>query len=148
MKLQNSALALLFALSGCATAPPLQTASGRPEVTVHGKTASQVRNAALNHFVDRGWAPVRSEGSQLVFEKEGSTGQALVMGLMTDNPQSTNRITITLVENGSDVRVVGAIAAVGANNFGRAQVVELQGKGYQQLQAELQGVKARAESRL
>lgn len=138
-------LTVAFAVSGCATAPPLHTASGRPEVTLHGRTISQARTAVLNHFVNQGWAPVRTDGSQLIFEQQGSTGQNFLMGLMTDNPQSVNRITITLIDNGSDVRVVGAVAAVGANNFGRAQVVELTAKGYPQLQAELESIKVQAK---
>jgi hypothetical protein len=133
-------------LAGCATAPALHTASGRPEVTLHGRTIQQVRTTVINHFVNQGWAPVQTEGNQLVFEREGSHGQKLVMGLMTNNPQATNRITITLIDDGSDVRVVGAVAAVGANNFGGAKVVELTGKGYSELQGELESIKAQTES--
>jgi hypothetical protein len=138
--------AFVVVLTGCATAPALQTRSGRPEVTVHDRTVQQVRTAVMNHFVDRGWSPVQTEGTQLVFEHEGSAGQSFLMGLMTDNPQSKNRLAITLIENGPDVRLLGGIAVVGANNFGRAQVVELSGKGYQQLQGELQRIKAQVES--
>jgi hypothetical protein len=83
---------------------------------------------------------------QLVFERKGTTGQDFLMGLMTDNPQSTNRITITLIENGSDVRVIGSIAVVGSSNFGRTQAVELTAKGYPQLQAELEAIKSATES--
>lgn len=139
-------LAVCLALSGCATAPPLNTASGRPEVTVHGRTAAQVRSAATNHFVDYGWTPVKTDGNQLVFEHEGSAGQALLMGLMTDNPQATNRVTLTLIENGSDIRLVGGVAVVGASNFGRSQVVELKGKSLRQMQGALESIKTRAEA--
>lgn len=90
-----------------ASTAPLNTVSGRPEVTIRGRTVAQIRSAAINHFADIGWAPVRTEGSQLVFEHEGSTGESFMMGLLTNNPQSTNRITLTLVENGQAVRVLG-----------------------------------------
>ena len=140
-----SVCALALVAVGCATAPPLQTRSGRPEVTIHNRSVAKVRAAVTNHFVDTGWAPARSEGMQLIFERKGSAGQDFLMGLMTNNPQSINRITITLIENGSDVRVVGNISAIGANAFGAAQVVELTGKGYSQLQAELQAIKTAAE---
>ena len=73
--------------AGCAT-PTLKTASGRPEVTVRGRTAAQVRTTVVNYFVDGGWAPVKSDGSQLIFEKEGSAGQALLMGMLTNEPQA------------------------------------------------------------
>ena len=140
-------LALALTLVGCASEPPLQTRSGRPEVTIHNRSLAQVRAAATNHFVDKGWGAVKTEGTQLVFERQGGATESFLMGLMTDNPQSTNRITVTLIENGSDVRVVAGIAAIGANTFGRAQVVELSGKGYQQVQAELQAIKSRVEAR-
>ncbi len=146
MKLPATVVAvLMLLLAGCASTPPLQTASGRPEVTVRSRTAAQVRSVAINHFVDQGFAPVKSDGNQLVFEKEGSVGQAFLMGLTTNNPQASNRLTITLVENGPDVRVVGGVAVTGNNNFGAQQVTELTGKGYQQLQMSLEGIKARAE---
>ena len=139
------ALLLLFVLvAGCAT-QPLNTTSGRPEVTIHGASAAHTRSVVVNHFVDRGWAPVTTDGNQLVFEHEGSFGQSFAMGLLTDNPQSKNRITITLVQSGSDVRLVGGAALLGQSNFGRQEAVELRGKGYQQLQSELELIKNQVE---
>ena len=93
-----------------------------------------------------GFSPVKTDGSQLIFEKEGSTGQALLIGMLTNNPNSTNRAVITLVENAENVRVVGALAAVGQTNFGRQEVVELRGKGYQELQSILEAIKIKAET--
>ncbi len=130
--------------TGCATSR-LNTASGRPEVTVRGATAAGVRAATLNYFVDRGFAPVKTEGTQLVFQQEGSVGQKFLMGLLTNEPQSVTRVMITLIEIGPDVRVVGGIAAVGQSTFGRQQEVELTGKGYPALQQALERIKARAE---
>src|SRR5437667_1523087 len=103
-------------LVSCATAP-LKTTSGRPEVVIRGRTIAKVRAAAVNFFVDSGWAPVQTEGSQLVFEREGSTTQSFLMGMMTNNPQSKNRITLTLVENGENVRVVAGATVIGQNAF-------------------------------
>ena len=134
-----------FCLAGCAT-PQVNTASGRPEVMVHGETIAQVRNVVVNHFVDRGFAPVSTEGSQLIFEHEGSFGESFAMGLLTNEPQSKVRITVTLVESESGaVRIVGGAALLGQSTFGRTQSVELSGKGYQQLQKELEAIKNRAE---
>ena len=68
------------------------------------------------------------------------------MGLLTNEPQSKVRGTITLVESGKGtVRIVGGAALIGQNTFGRAQSVELSGKGYQELQNELETIKHRAE---
>ncbi len=80
-----------------------------------------------------------------MFQKEDSAGDALLMGLITNNPQSSTRIVITLVDNTPNVRVVGGVAAIGQTNFGRHHVIELSGKGYRQLQAELGEIKTRAE---
>jgi len=136
----------VFTVTGCAT-QTLNTASGRPEVTVHGASAAAVRTATVNYFVDRGFAPVKTEGSQLIFQQEGSAGEKLLMGMLTNEPQSVTRVTVTLVENGQDLRVLGAIAAVGQNTFGRQQEVELTGKGYPQLQQALEAIKAKVEAR-
>ena len=133
-------------LTSCATTAPLKTASGRPEVTIHNRSLAQVRAAAINFFVDDGWAPTRAEGVQLVFQKQGSTTQAVLMGLMTNNPQATNQVVLTLIENGRHVRVVAGLSVIGQNTFGAQQSVELQGKGYQQLQAALEMLKNRAEA--
>jgi hypothetical protein len=138
-------LALIMPLFvGCAT-QPLNTTSGRPEVTIHNTSAAKVRSIAVNHFVDLGWEPVNAEGNQLVFEHEGSLGQSFAMGLLTDNPQSKQRITITIIQNGSDLRLIAGVAILGQTNFGRQQVVELRGKGYQQVQSILEHIKQRAE---
>jgi len=134
----------ILLLVGCAT-QPLNTTSGRPEVTVRNASPTKVRNIIVNHFVDNGWAPVSTDGNQLVFEHEGSFGQSFAMGLLTDNPQSKNRITITMVQNGSDIRLVAGVATIGQSNFGRQEVVELRGKGYQQVQSLLELIKGRAE---
>ena len=136
----------MFTVTGCAT-QKLSTASGRPEVTVHGASAAAVRTATVNYFVDRGFTPVKTEGSQLTFQQEGSAGEKLLMGMLTNEPQSITRVTVTLVENGQDLRVLGAIAAVGQNTFGRQQEVELTGKGYPQLQQALEAIKAKVEAR-
>jgi hypothetical protein len=145
--MKKAVLLLLFSLLlGCA-ATPLKTASGRPEVTIRARTIAQVRATAVNFFVDNGWAPVQTAGSQLVFEREGSAGQSFLMGMMTNNPQSKNRITLTLVENGENVRVVAGVAVIGQNTFGAQQTVELHGKGYQQLQAALETLKMKAEQK-
>ena len=68
------------------------------------------------------------------------------MGLLTNEPQSLTRVTITLVDVGPDVRVVAGIAAVGRNTFGRQQEVELTGKGYSAMQQALERIKASAEA--
>jgi hypothetical protein len=145
MKINAVLLSMAMLATGCAS-QRLNTASGRPEVTVHNQSLARVRTVAINYFVNGGRAPVNTEGSQLTFAKEGSATESVLMGLMTNEPNSRNQITLTLVENGQDVRVIGGGAAIGANTFGRQTVVELQGKGYQQLQQALETIKAEAET--
>ncbi len=140
-----SLVGLLFT-AGCAT-QPLNTVSGRPEVTVHNRTAAQVRSAAINQFMDRGYALAQSGDNQLIFAKEDSVTDQVLMGLLiTGNAGSHTRITLTLVENGRDVRVVGGVTAMGQTDYGRVRSIELTGKGYQQLQGELRAIKVRAEA--
>jgi hypothetical protein len=95
----------VFAVTGCAT-QRLNTVSGRPEVIIHAASAGVVRTATVNYFVDRGFAPVKTDGNQLVFQQEGSAGQKFLMGLLTNEPQSITRVTITFVANGQDFRVI------------------------------------------
>jgi hypothetical protein len=98
----------------------------------------------VNEFVDHGWTPIKSEGTQLVFQKHGSTTQDFMIGLLTNEPNSTLQLTLTLIENGSQVRVVGGATILGQNTFGRQTAVEWTGS-YAAFQKALEDIKRKAE---
>jgi hypothetical protein len=138
-------LPLLLALAGCATPAKLNTASGRPEVTVDNRSIAHVRTTVVNSLVNQSWTPVKTEGSQLLFQKPGSAMQSFLMGLLTNEPNSTVQLSLTLVENAQNVRVIGGLSVIGQNTFGRQTAVEATG-AYQQLQQLLENIKRKAEA--
>jgi hypothetical protein len=146
MKMKTSFLSLgLIGLVGCATPAKMNTASGRPEVTVNASIA-RVRSVTINEFVNYGWAPTKTEGTQLVFEHAGTTTQSFVMGLMTNEPNAQVQATVTLIESGKVVRAVGGLTILGQNTFGRQTAVEWRG-GYAAYQQNLDDIKRKAEAR-
>ena len=62
--------ALLVCLLGCHTAEPLKTPSGRPEVTIQGKSAKQILDTARDFFIQRGYTLKPSDNTyKLTFDR-------------------------------------------------------------------------------
>jgi hypothetical protein len=68
-------------VGGCRTTPALNTASGRPEVMIYGKSTRQILNVSRDFFIHRGYSLIASDnGNKLRFdrrtEKPGATPSA------------------------------------------------------------------------
>ena len=48
-------LTAIILLAGCATHPPLQTPSGRPEVSIHGATKKDILDMIVSQMLNDGW---------------------------------------------------------------------------------------------
>lgn len=105
-------LFVVFALSGCATLPPPQTPSGRPEITLSNVNAACVRSKTANALVDGGFAIKTMNDYSLIAERKVTSGMAafLYSTQMSGNPDE--RVTITFIPNGSAVRMVWNAAYV------------------------------------
>src|SRR3954469_20081103 len=107
------AVLALPTLAACqSTAAGPATASGRPEVTIPGKSPAAVRSALVNRMLDVGYRVSRDDASTLTVEKEAS-GAAAQLLLSTPAGGSPNvRITYTFADVGRATRVVADMAIV------------------------------------
>ena len=118
-----SVSSLCFVLVGCA-APKLDTPSGRPEVTIGGATAQQVRNSLTGRMIGSGCQLIRETGTTITFGKtmEGVGGalyQSLTVGAYGKRPVA--EIDFTTVDVPVGVRVFAASFIQTQNAFGATQ---------------------------
>lgn len=105
---QLALLASLFA-SCAATAPPIETPSGRPECTIEGAELAKVQNYILENFMADGWMLREQTDSQLVMWKENTnTMQNALLGSRYDST-TTVEARFIFPDSGGPVRVFGQV---------------------------------------
>lgn len=87
---------LLPFLSGCVTPAPRNA-----EVTIPA-AAPKVRESAVAFLVSQQWRPTRSDDLTMVFQKDGTTHDRLML-----DPGSKQQITLTLLSTTNAVRLLG-----------------------------------------
>jgi len=108
-----AALVLCTIATSCATVPPIETPSGRPECTVAGTSAADVQAYCLERFVGNGWMLKSQTSNQLVFWKENESElQNVLLGSAYD-PTTTNEVRLVFTSAGGGTRVLGQVALVG-----------------------------------
>jgi|SRR5438552_13358710 len=133
-------LAAALSISGCKSAPALDTPSGRPEVTLQGQSGPHILKVAREFFIQRGYASRPSDNAdKLIFdrriEKPGTK----------PSPSNCWRIRLTLVDpkDGSH-RLMGIPAKV--DDCGSELESEhVMPSAFPQIQALLQQIKAQLE---
>ena len=110
---RSIAAAIVLVLASCATVPPIETPSGRPECSISGATNDQVQGYLLEKFMADGWMLKQQTPSQLVFWKENaSTFQNALLGSQYD-PTTTHEIRLVFSQGtGGSVRIFGQVALV------------------------------------
>ena len=100
-----------ISLAGCPTAPTQNTASGRPEVTIPGKSAKAILGTISNDLVNLGYAIRSRTEMNAVFEKplEGSLKFMLAGPGLAD---PVYRVTLDFIEMDSQTRVVALLNVV------------------------------------
>lgn len=98
-------------LGGCLTAPTQNTASGRPEVTIPGRSAKAILGTVTNDFVNRGFSIRSRTEMNAVFEKplEGSLKFMLAGPGLAD---PVYRVTLDFLEMPAQTRVVALLNVV------------------------------------
>lgn len=96
-------LCFLLLISGCAT--PLQTPSGAPEITIHGKSLEEVKQPFCNYLADRGFTLRRHEGSVVEADKNASSSQNILLGDLA-HPTTQNRVVFNFLDSADGIRVV------------------------------------------
>jgi len=138
-----------FILAGCATVPPLNTPSQRPEVTITGASKKEILDTLVAEMLSRGAQVKRIDEYSAVFGiRDDSFTGALLFGSRYDSTPEA-RVTFNLVETGNGIRVFGNSAMVTNPGSAFERVTDMTGgKLAHDMQAALERLKARVQSGL
>lgn len=112
-------LALVVGLAaGCASAPPIETASGKPDVVMRNVNVACVREQILNHALTTGWNIKSTSDIQIVVERRAPPSLASTMLSTGFSGAPYQRVTFNLIPSGGDLRLVADAAWVSNANTG------------------------------
>lgn len=98
-------IAALLALSACAQADPIRTASGKPDVVLRAVDRACVKDGVVGGAITQGWQLKSSSDYLAVFQRPAPPSFAAAMLTTAYGPPEL-RITMTFVPAGSDLRLV------------------------------------------
>jgi PDZ domain len=141
-------VAYLLVLTGCATPMPLATPTGKPEVTIQGAKIEDVKNILTSVAMDWGYTVKNVTDYVAVYEKPNTNALSNALMASQYDPNTMWRLTYSLANLGSAVRVVTNIALVTnpGSAFERLTDFSSGGEGSQQFQTMLLEVKRRMEA--
>ena len=138
--------AVIF-LAGCATYQPLQTPSGRPEVTIHGATKKDILDTIITQMLNDGWQKRKLSEHGVVVGRPTDKWETILAYGSPSNNIPENQISFTLVDagnNGVQVFCSGAVITNAGSGFENvAEIVG--GKFYTEAQAALEKLKLKME---
>jgi SPOR domain len=105
-------LGLAACLAGCGTPVRQNTASGRPEVTVHQVPADRVKAAIVNEMIDMGYRITKDSQFEIAFDRPTDNPVAAVLFGSKYDAQPNARISYSIAQMGNDVRVVADMAII------------------------------------
>ena len=139
-------LTAILLVGGCETAPPLQTPSQRPEVTISGATKKEILDLVVDNMLADGYQIKRMNDYSAVFGKlDRSFSGALLSGSKYDSTPEV-RVTWNMVETGNAIRVFCNVAVVTNPGSGFERVTDVTGgKFAHEIQAMLERLKETAQ---
>ncbi len=144
-------LAVAVASAGCANLAPLPTPTGKPEVTINGATASQVKAKLVSAISAQGYGLMQDTQYSMVFSKQLEPGEAALVKIGLGNAYSSEpqlNIAFTFAPQEGATRVFAHLVIGMQGVFGQNQGMSLDtGKAAHQIQSVLEGVKASLETR-
>lgn len=142
------AVCFLLLLSGCATVPPPNTPSQRPEVTIAGASKKEILDVLMAEMLSSGAQVKRVDDYSVVFAKpDSSFGGALLFGSRYDSTPEM-RVTYNLVEMGNAIRVFCNAAMVTNPGSAYERVSDVTGgKLAHEIQAMLERLKSRVQKK-
>ncbi|MFH2125551.1 MAG: hypothetical protein ABIK12_03490 [Pseudomonadota bacterium] len=96
----------LCLLVSCAYRPPLQTTSGRPEVTIPGASPSEVSNWIANNVVNHGWNILRQADNMLIIGRNETNPFVAAVYGSRYNPTPMKKVTFNIFTVSGGVRVM------------------------------------------
>lgn len=99
-------------LSGCASLPPPQTPSGKPELMLSGVDAACVRSRMANALVNQGYGIKTMNDYSIIAERKVTSGAAAFLYSTPMSGSPNERLTITMIPQGNSMRMVMDMAYV------------------------------------
>lgn len=144
--LRTACICASLLLSACATYP-IQTASGRPEVTLN-ETVPQAKRSSIEAFSARGCSLVSEGPSLLTFQSQMSAGSGMAFLMAAGNANYTLpvwTIRLTFLQTGKQTKIFGHIQGSATSPFGQTKVIDTTtGRAGQELQETLESLKGRS----
>lgn len=97
---------LMPLMASCASSPPPQTASGRPEVTIHGWRPDQAKSALVNAALNRHMLIKSDSPYQLVVERPTQNIAASVLLSTPAHGPPVERYSFAIAEVSGGTRIV------------------------------------------
>jgi hypothetical protein len=146
MKNIHPKIGILFLLwfSACANqGPPIQTASGRPEVFISGVPPQRVRATIIDRAVGRGWTLERETDNGIAFTKPTDNMMASILLGSTYDPNVIDRVRFTTVAMNGGTKIYVSEEFVTNHGSAFEKVTPLQNNANSRnLQAMLERLKA------
>ena len=133
--------AIFLGLTACRSTPALNTASGRPEVIIQGKSAPEILQTAREFFVHRGYSMMPSDNLQkLVFdrrtEKPGAKASA----------SNCWRVRLAVIDLTNGAHRLSGMPCKVANCGGELESEWVMPVSFPQIQALLEEIKAQLQA--
>jgi hypothetical protein len=136
---------VIFAGCGTPKTPKMPTRSGRPEVSIKGKTTEELKTFFVNDLVARGYTAQTSDPTALIFEKR-ETGTIALLFTSDIDRKVWNRVKMSILDEGRrSHRVVCTAFLVGNRGAPVERTEEVSGE-WQDIQSWLESAKAFLET--
>jgi len=136
----------LSGMAGCAVLnpQPLNTGSGRPEITVSSSQKAGIVSAISSKMLDKGYTMTKENSSKLAFEQESfqGFGQKVAIGVLLGGEDSRTKVVFNFISKSSqEVRVMAEVLSVKATEGGDNRITANR-HAYPEWQTFLEEVKA------
>ena len=95
-------VSLILLLAGCASNQPLNTPSGKPEVTIHGATRQDIRDTIVDQMTKDGWQVRRVKDNVVVVGRPTSNVDTILSYASPSNTVPEKQMTFTLNDRSHD----------------------------------------------
>lgn len=111
MRRRIAAAFLALLVGGCGTPSKLQTASGRPEISIPGVTVDAVKAEVVRTMTTEGFRITRDTQYEMAFDRPAQGAAAVLFGSRYD-PVPSSRISFSFASMGNSVLVTADAAVV------------------------------------
>lgn len=147
----SAALIVTTFLAACAaTPPPLNTPSGKPEVTINSSDRSAVKGALINVLMTNGYSIDQDSDFTLLVSKEVPEGKAIMYQAMYGNANSSApriSIQISMGTVNGQTRVMAIGQARMKNAYGKEDVQDITKQNGPKIMEYLNQAKSMVESK-